>query len=140
MIADNITSEERSDIMRRVKNKNTRPEIAFRKLLWNMGYRYRKNVTKLPGQPDIVFKGKKKVIFIHGCFWHRHEGCQHTRTPKSKVDFWTKKFEDTKKRDQRTYDKLRENGWNYLIVWECEIKEKNYECLREKIYEFMTKH
>lgn len=136
-MVDNITPEERSDIMRRVKNKNTRPEIAFRKLLWSMGYRYRKNVTKLPGQPDIVFKGKKKVIFIHGCFWHRHKGCQHTRTPKSKVFFWTKKFEDTEKRDQRAYEKLRENGWDYLIVWECEIKEKNYEFLREKIQDFM---
>jgi len=103
---DNLTKDERSEIMSRVKSRNTRREVAVRKLIWAMGIRYRFEGRDLPGKPDIVFRGRRKVIFIHGCFWHRHEGCPNTRTPKSRVEFWTKKFETNIRRDDEHYRQL----------------------------------
>lgn len=136
-MADNLTAQERSEIMKRVVSKGTRPELTIRKIVWGLGYRYRLNVNGIPGKPDIAVKSKKKAIFVNGCFWHRHLGCALTRTPKSNTEFWTKKFATTVKTDQRNYEMLTQMGWTYLIIWECEIKKSNLECLTQKIDEFM---
>lgn len=136
-MADNLTVQERSEIMKRVVSKGTRPELTIRKIVWGLGYRYRLNVNGIPGKPDIAFKSRKKAIFVNGCFWHRHPGCALTRTPKSNTEFWTKKFATTIKTDQRNYEELTRMGWRYLIIWECEIKKSNLKCLTQKIDQFM---
>lgn len=136
-MADNLTVQERSEIMKRVVSKGTRPELTIRKIVWGLGYRYRLNVNGIPGKPDIAFKSRKKAIFVNGCFWHRHPGCALTRTPKSNIEFWTKKFATTVKTDQKNYEELTRMGWTYLIIWECEIKKSNLECMTQKIDQFM---
>ena len=132
---DSLDKKSRSQLMGKVRSKNTSTEIKVRKLVYGLGYRYRLNVRGIPGTPDIVFKKRKKVIFIHGCFWHRHECFNGKRTPKSRVDFWENKFSANIERDKRTYDKLTSEGWAYLIVWECELK--NEEALKDKILTFL---
>ena len=132
---DNLTPEQRSEIMGRVKARDTGPEVRVRQLLHAMGYRYRLHVSELPGKPDIVFKSRAKVIFVHGCFWHRHAGCEHARTPKSRVDFWVPKFEQNQLRDKRNVRALRAEGWKVLIVWECEVA--NEKKLERKMRRFL---
>jgi DNA mismatch endonuclease (patch repair protein) len=117
---DTLSPKERSDRMRRVRSKDTKLELAVRRLIHSMGYRYRLHVRQLPGCPDLVFPRRKKVIFIHGCFWHRHEGCG--RLPKSRLDFWKPKLEDNRLRDLANQAKLREQGWDVLVLWECQLK------------------
>lgn len=105
-----------------VRSKDTRPEMAVRKLVWNLGYRYRLHRRDLPGCPDLVFSGSRKVIFVHGCFWHRHKGCALARLPKSRLDFWGPKLESNALRDKRNKRALARRGWRVLTVWECELK------------------
>ena len=100
--------------------RDTRPELAVRKLLTKLGYRYRLHARDLPGRPDIVFRGRHKVIFVHGCFWHRHPRCRFAYTPKSNVNFWLEKFEENVSRDRRVARALRSLGWGVVTVWECE--------------------
>lgn len=121
---DSLSPEERSERMSRVRHKNTKPELVVRRLVWSLGYRYRLHSRKLPGNPDLVFAGRKKVIFVHGCFWHQHENCRQYRMPRSKLDFWLPKLESNKLRDKRNQQLLREQGWDYLVVWECQLKDK----------------
>lgn len=128
------TSAARSQLMSRVKGKDTKPEMALRSLIWGMGYRYRLHDRSLPGSPDLVFKSRMKVVFMHGCFWHRHEGCARTRTPKTKQGFWKRKFEENVARDHRNQVELEKLGWRFLIVWECELKNSN---LKTVIREFL---
>lgn len=110
--------------MSRVRGKDTKPEMMVRRLVHSMGYRYRLHSDKLPGRPDMVFAGRRKVIFVHGCFWHRHGGdCPLTRMPKSRLDFWEPKLEKNRVRDQEKQRRLREMGWDYLIVWECQLRD-----------------
>lgn len=109
--------------MGRVRNKDTKPEMHVRRLIHSLGYRYRLHSGKLPGRPDIVFPSRKKVIFVHGCFWHRHEGCARCRLPKSKLDFWVPKLKKNRLRDIENQAKLRELSWDVLVVWECEVTE-----------------
>lgn len=109
--------------MGRVRNKDTKPEMRVRRLVHSLGYRYLLHSDRLPGRPDMVFPGRKKVIFVHGCFWHRHEGCARCRLPKSRLDFWVPKLEKNKLRDSENQAKLRELGWDVLVVWECEVEE-----------------
>ncbi len=111
----------RSAQMRLIRSKGTKPELAVRRALFSLGYRYRLHSTNLDGKPDLVFPGRKKVIFVHGCFWHRHDGCKKTRTPKSNLAYWEPKFLANITRDARDQAKLREMGWRFLIVWECEL-------------------
>jgi DNA mismatch endonuclease (patch repair protein) len=111
--------------MAQVKSKGTKPEMVVRRLLFSMGYRYRLHDRSLPGNPDIIFKGKKKVIFVHGCFWHRHEGCPLARLPKSRLDFWIPKLEGNRERDTRTLHQLKSLGWEVFVIWECELKDLN---------------
>nr|WP_284392921.1 very short patch repair endonuclease [Devosia yakushimensis] len=112
----------RSKNMRAVKGKDTQPELLVRRALRRLGYRFRLHRKDLPGRPDIVLPRLHLAIFVHGCFWHRHEGCPRTSTPKTRADFWQQKFEANVARDRRTELALRELGWRVLIIWECEIR------------------
>lgn len=107
--------------MARIKGSNTRPEIALRKILHGLGLRYRLNGTGLPGKPDLVFPRYKSVVFVHGCFWHRHSNCSIATTPKSNTAFWVEKFEKNVARDIRMTSVLEASGWKVFIVWECEV-------------------
>lgn len=122
---DTLTPSERSRRMARVKSKGSKPEMVVRRLLFSLGYRYRLHDRSLPGSPDIVFKGKKKAIFVHGCFWHRHDGCPLARLPKSRLDFWIPKLEGNRERDARKLLQLKSRGWDVLVIWECELKDLN---------------
>ena len=122
---DNRSKETRSRNMARIPSKNTKPEETVRKYLFAQGFRYRKNVSKLPGKPDIVLPKYKTVIFVNGCFWHAHQGCKWFVPPKSNSDFWNKKFAYNTERDERNYQKLHDLGWYIIIVWECEIRHGN---------------
>lgn len=125
----------RSALMARIGPKNSKPEIVVRQLLHAMGYRFRLHAKELPGRPDIVMRPRRKVIFVHGCFWHRHEGCRRTTTPKTRREFWEAKFEANKARDRRVQAELVEAGWRYLVVWECEVKDR--ETLAGKLRAFV---
>ena len=108
--------------MSRIRSKNTKPELALRKALFARGFRYRVNDKKLPGKPDMVLPKYKTVIFIHGCFWHRHEGCKYAYTPKTNTKVWIDKITSNDERDKVNAEKLTTLGWNVLTVWECEIR------------------
>ena len=129
-------SEQRSRNMSAIKSKNTRPEIAVRKLLHSMGYRFRLHSKGLPGSPDIVLPKYKTVIFVHGCFWHRHENCKYASTPKTRKEFWNKKFKENIKRDLEIQDKIKNLDWRSVVIWECETK--NIENLRDKIIDVFS--
>ena len=124
-------SEQRSRNMSAIKSKNTKPEITVRKLLHSMGYRFRLHRKDLPGSPDIVLPKYKTVIFVHGCFWHRHQNCKYASNPKTRREFWEKKFKENIERDKKTQEKLKNLGWKTKIVWECELKD--IDNLRDKI-------
>lgn len=118
---DSLTPAQRSERMSRVRSKDTKPELAVRRLVHAMGYRYRLH-GQLPGRPDMVFASRRKVIFVHGCFWHRHRGCKNCRMPKSRLAFWRAKLEGNRQRDLVKMKELRKLGWKPLVVWECELK------------------
>ena len=124
---DNRSKEARSRNMSRIPSKNTKPEETVRKYLFSQGFRYRKNVSQMPGKPDIVLPKYKTVVFVNGCFWHAHEGCKWFVPPKTNSEFWQKKFQYNIDRDERNYQKLKDLGWRVLIVWECEIRHGNAE-------------
>lgn len=124
-MTDTVSVPERSRLMSLVKAKNTRPEMLIRRLVHGAGYRYRLHGAKLPGKPDLVFASRRKVIFVHGCFWHRHDHCALARMPKSNQDFWMAKLEGNKERDAANQRKLREMGWEVMVVWECELRDMN---------------
>lgn len=121
-MADIKSPEERSRNMSAIHGKDTKPELYLRKLLFAEGLRYRKNVQKLPGCPDMYFAKYNAAVFVHGCFWHRHEGCRYTYMPKSRTEFWQNKFDANVRRDKVVHDALAEKGIRYLIVWECTIR------------------
>jgi DNA mismatch endonuclease (patch repair protein) len=108
--------------MARVRSKNSRPELFVRKLVFALGHRYRLHAKDLPGHPDLVFRKQRKVIFVHGCFWHRHAACALARLPKSRLEFWMPKLEGNKKRDHRNKRLLAKQGWSVLTIWECQLK------------------
>jgi DNA mismatch endonuclease (patch repair protein) len=112
--------------MARIKSKDTKPELAVRSTLHRLGYRFRLHVKGLPGSPDLVFPGRKKIILVHGCFWHGHACSRGRSVPKSNVDFWVTKIQGNRRRDLRTIRKLRLAGWSVLIVWECKIKKDDW--------------
>tara|TARA_B100000035_G_scaffold181604_1_gene154995 strand:+ start:2680 stop:3126 length:447 start_codon:yes stop_codon:yes gene_type:complete len=123
MTATLTPQQVRSRTMSKIKGKNTKPEIAVRSMLHRAGYRFRLHGRKLPGSPDIVLARHKTVVFVHGCFWHRHEGCKYTTTPKTRVEFWSDKFRKNVERDARQQQQLREMGWTVIVVWECELRD-----------------
>jgi len=122
-MTDVVTPEERSRIMAAVRSRDTAPEKSVRSLLHRMGYRFRLHRRDLPGCPDIVLPRFRLVIFVHGCFWHRHPGCGLARIPKTRVRFWTDKLEGNRARDLRNQAGLRDLGWSVLVVWECELRD-----------------
>jgi DNA mismatch endonuclease, patch repair protein len=132
---DTLSPLERSERMGRVRSKDTKPELAVRRLVHSLGYRYRLHRTNLPGRPDLVFSSRGKVIFVHGCYWHRHEGCARTRLPKSRLDFWRPKLEANVARDATTLKKLRALGWGVMVIWECQVKKR--ETLASRIKRFL---
>ena len=118
-----MTSEARSRNMAAIKSKNTKPEIAVRKNLHALGYRFRLHRKDLPGKPDIVLPKYKTVIFVNGCFWHQHKGCNYSRLPKTNIDFWKRKLEGNTQRDKLKQSKLKDMGWKVINIWECQTKE-----------------
>ena len=122
---DTFTKDERSNIMRKVRSRNTLPELAVRSLLHRMGYRFRLHRRDLPGAPDIVLPKYKTVVFVHGCFWHRHKGCNRASMPTSRLEYWVPKFTKTKQRDRDNPKALKRLGWRVVVVWECQIRGRS---------------
>jgi len=122
---DTLTARQRSERMSRIRSTDTKPELRVRRLVHGLGYRYRLHAKDLPGRPDLVFRARRKVIFVHGCFWHRHEGCPRNRIPKSpeRRAFWRDKLDANALRDRKNEAALRDMGWRVLVVWECETKD-----------------
>lgn len=139
---DRLSKEQRSWNMSRVKSADTKPKIFVRKLLHSMGFRFRLNgrVSKkhnqkgiLPGKPDIVLAGYKTIVFVHGCFWHRHEGCKGATIPKTRTDWWLEKLNKNVERDNKIKKELENNGWKVIVVWECETLPRNADNLAKKL-------
>jgi len=130
---DSITPEHRSWNMSQVKGKDTKPELKVRSWLFKNGYRYRKNDKRLPGKPDVVMPKYRVVIFVHGCFWHRHPGCKNTRTPKSNIEFWETKFSRNVENDKRHVRELEDLGWRVITIWECELGNKTFEDTMKRV-------
>ncbi|MDE0125870.1 MAG: very short patch repair endonuclease [Bryobacterales bacterium] len=122
---DTLTASERGERMARIRSKDTEPELKVRRLVHGMGYRYRLHAHDLPGRPDLAFRLRRKAIFVHGCFWHRHEGCSRNRVPKSpeRREYWRTKLDGNVQRDQRNIDALQRLGWRSLVIWECEVRD-----------------
>ncbi|WP_081501745.1 very short patch repair endonuclease [Pseudomonas sp. GM60] len=133
---DTLTREHRSWLMSQIKGKNTKPEIKVRQLIYALGYRYRLHGKQLPGCPDIVFFGKKKVIFVNGCYWHGHLNCRYAALPKTNIEFWSDKIAKNKERDHRNVAALESEGWKVAVIWQCEIRSP--ELLVEKIKNFLS--
>ena len=131
-MADNLSSEDRRKNMSHIRSKNSKPEELVRKYLFAHGFRYRKNVAKLPGKPDIVLPKYRTVIFVNGCFWHKHD-CPRFVWPTSNTEYWTKKILGNVERDQTNRKQLAESGWNILTVWECELKKDRAESTLEAL-------
>ena len=125
-MADVHSPETRSFNMSQIKGKNTKPEELVRRYLFSHGFRYRKNVSMLPGKPDIVLSKYKTCIFVNGCFWHKHEGCRYFVWPKNNAEFWKKKITGNVERDLRQQNELRLLGWNVMVIWECELKKDRF--------------
>lgn len=136
-VPDTLSKTERSKRMSLIRHKDTGPEILVRSLVHRMGFRFSLRRNRIPGKPDIVFPGRRKAIFVHGCFWHRHASptCGLARLPKSKLDFWLPKLEGNRVRDVRKQRELRAAGWKFLVVWECELG--HIEHLRNKLRRFL---
>lgn len=122
----------RSWNMSRIRSKDTKPEILVRKAIHAKGYRFRLHEKKLPGKPDLVLAKHRLVIFVNGCFWHRHEGCKLSTNPKSNTDFWERKFSDNVRRDEQNKKKLQALGWGVQVIWECETRDSELLDLRLK--------
>jgi DNA mismatch endonuclease (patch repair protein) len=136
-MVDTLTPLQRSERMSRVRSVNTRPELAVRRIVRALGFSCTLHATDLPGRPDLVFRRRRKLIFVHGCFWHRHKnvGCRLARLPKSRLDFWEHKLEANRLRDIRQRRTLRAAGWKILVVWECQLRNK--ERLKNKLETFL---
>lgn len=136
-MADTLTKSARSERMSRVRGRDTAPEMIVRRLLHGLGFRYRLHDRRLPGTPDLVFRSRRKAIFVHGCFWHRHpnSNCKLARLPKSKLDFWRPKLEGNRERDLRHQSELDALGWRWMVVWECELGQR--EQLTNKLLSFL---
>ena len=130
---DRLTKQHRSWNMSRIRGKDTKPEMRVRSLLHRMGFRFRLHRKDLPGKPDIVLPAYETVIFVHGCFWHRHPSCRFAYTPKSRVDFWQAKFRRNVERHQEVEAELEELGWRVVVIWECETSSE--EQLQQRLYD-----
>lgn len=136
-MTDRFTPEKRTAIMRSIRGKDTKPEHIVRRLIHGLGYRYRLHARDLPGSPDLVFRSRRKVIFVHGCFWHRHRCRRGQSIPATRKRFWSEKLESNRKRDERQRRELRRLGWSVLTVWECQTSPKKLERLTRTICRFL---
>lgn len=132
----NILKKTRSEIMQAVHSKDTRPEMVVRKLIYAMGYRYRIHRKDIPGNPDIVFHGRKKVIFVHGCFWHGHDCTSGRNLPVTNLDYWIPKLRRNQERDKGNISLLKKKGWGVLVIWECQVKKRFF--ISKKIKQFLN--
>ena len=122
-MADRLTPEQRSVHMGRIRRSNTKPELVVRRLLHRLGYRFRLQWKAAPGRPDVAFPRRHKAIFVHGCFWHQHEGCRLAHVPATRREFWEAKFARNRTRDARDLQRCKEQGWEPLILWECQVRD-----------------
>jgi DNA mismatch endonuclease, patch repair protein len=129
-MTDILTKKQHSETMSKVHSRDTKPEWILRCGLHRLGFRYRLNNCQLPGRPDLVFPKFHAVVFVHGCFWHRHPGCKNAGMPKSNVDFWESKFAENVERDQRKKQELEKGGWRIMVVWECELSRYTVESIQ----------
>jgi len=136
-MSDVFSRKKRSWIMARISGSNTKPEIVVRKILYGLGFRYRLNVRKLPGTPDIVLSKHNKVVFVHGCFWHGHKGCKRSTRPTTNVAFWNRKIDKNIDRDKKVLKELRRLGWKPLVIWECQTKKP--EALGKRLIRFLNR-
>ena len=132
-MSDTLTPEQRSWNMSRIRGKDTSIEMKVRLWLFRHGYRYRKNVKKLPGKPDIVLRPYDSVIFVHGCFWHRHAGCKNATIPKTRTDFWQSKFKHNVASDQKNKSELEKMGFRVIVLWECDIQKNMDEEMKQVV-------
>ncbi|MGF7054775.1 DNA mismatch endonuclease (patch repair protein) [Bosea sp. OAE752] len=132
---DIVSPARRSEIMGRISSTGTKPELTVRKIAHSMGFRFRLHRQDLPGKPDLVFPGRKLALFVHGCFWHRHEGCRFAYSPKSNIAFWQTKFNNNIVRDARAERELERLGWRVAVIWECETKD--FDGLRLKLRDIL---
>ncbi len=137
-MADVHTTSTRSYNMSRIRGKDTKPEMLVRQYLHARGLRYRLHTKELPGKPDLVFSGLRTVIFVHGCFWHRHEGCRYFVVPKTRTDFWLNKIGRNVANDERQQEELKNQGWRVLVVWECELRPPYRERTLERLFYSLT--
>ena len=122
-MTDTVSPEVRSRVMSHVKSKGMKPEMQVRRLLHGLGYRYRLHRADMPGRPDLVFPSRRKVVFVNGCFWHKHSGCPRVRIPVTNRDYWLPKLERNRARDERNIALLQEDGWEVMTVWECQLRD-----------------
>ena len=134
-MVDIVSPEVRSRIMARIKSKGMKPEMQVRRLLHGLGYRYRLHRADLPGRPDLVFPSRRKVVFVNGCFWHKHVDCPRVRIPATNRDYWLTKLERNRARDERNLTLLLENGWMVFTVWECQLKD--LQAVTESLTQFL---
>ena len=138
-MADHLTPEMRSWNMAQIKSKDTSIEVKVRKYLFALGFRYRKNDKRFPGKPDIVLPKYKTVVFIHGCFWHRHQGCKRATTPKSRLDYWTEKFSRNVANDAKNAELLAQMGYRVITLWECQVNSNFSETMDNLVSEILRK-
>ena len=136
-MTDIFDPEKRSEIMSRIRGRDTKPELIVRRIAHGLGFRFRLHRKDLPGRPDIVFPRHQAVIVVHGCFWHRHPGCKRASSPKTRVRYWQNKFEDNVVRDKRNETALRDLGWKVMVIWECETKD--HEAVAARIESFLRR-
>lgn len=136
-MTDVLTPEQRSYCMSRIQSRDTKPEVVVRKMLHSLGYRYKLHDKSLPGKPDLVFPGRKKIILVHGCFWHRHNCRWGKVKPQTNTDFWNDKLQKNVERDKRTRKELKKMGWKVFVVWECHTRQKRREWLLERLVSFL---
>ena len=134
---DVLTREQRRRCMSQVKGKDTKPEVLVRRLLHGMGYRFRLHAKDLPGRPDVVMPRHRKIVQVHGCFWHGHRGCRRATRPSTNVDFWSNKIEGNQRRDVRTRRKLRSMGWEVLVIWQCQTRDR--QGVEKRLERFMSR-
>lgn len=135
-MVDRISAETRSRNMSRIRSKDTKPEMQLRRIVYAMGYRYRLHVKSLPGCPDLAFTSRRKALFLHGCFWHQHQGCKEAHQPKSRLSYWGPKLARNVKRDRDAEQQLRRMGWATLTIWACEIDDERR--IERRLHEFLN--
>lgn len=138
-MTDVFTAQKRTTIMRAIRGTDTKPECLVRRLVHGLGYRFRLHVRQLPGNPDLVFPARRKIVFVHGCFWHRHQCRRGQSTPKTRTVFWQEKLESNKRRDDKNRRKLYRLGWSAIAVWECQTAPKKREALMTRLVRFLEK-